>query len=339
MKKKIAITISVIISLAILYLLIHKYVPLIGELSIFPGSKEEFTIQGLTWRTTSYYYYPGIYKEIYSPEKNLNLIKKAKNIGANYLLIRAFYNGTADGDLVGNDKEAEAALSEAISTAHDYRLKILLTPYVESIRYVDGEWKLSEEVWTETVLRWAKFAKDNGVEMFAPGVEMNSIMENNKAGEWFKIILPEIRKIYNGKIITAEKFDAKKWEILDDEGAFAGYDCIGLTVFPRWEYDGISDIRSLDDYKNYLEIEAKKMDDLSKKYEIKCKLAVPIGLNYWQGNAAPEANIVAEVTNVGLDILKKHNITGVFISRWASEPDQFGDKIDVEKMLQRRWTK
>lgn len=343
MKKKIVIIILTIISLTILYVLIHKYVPLIGELSIFPGSKEEFTIQGLTWRTISYYYYPGIYKEIYSPEKNLALIKKAKDVGANYLLVRAFYNGTIDGDLFGSDQEAEAALKEAIATAHNYRLNILLTPYVESKEYIEKKWTLSKEVWTKTVLKWAKFANENGVEMFAPGIEMNSIMESNEAGNWLKIILPEIKKVYNGKIITAEQFDSEKWKILDETGAFAGYDCIGLTVFPRWEYGGISDMRSLDDYKKYIETEAETIDDLSKKYEIKCKLAVPMGLDYWQGSAnqkpIPEANIVAEATELGLDILKKHDFTGVFISHWASEPDHFGDKIDVEKMLQERWVK
>ncbi|MCD6414350.1 MAG: hypothetical protein J7L23_01835 [Candidatus Diapherotrites archaeon] len=38
----------------------------------------------------------------------------------------------------------------------------------------------------------------------------------------------------------------------------------------------------------------------------------------------------------GLDILKEHNFTGVFINHWASEPDDFGDSKDVEHVLRNR---
>lgn len=36
----------------------------------FPESREEFEIQGLTWRTISYYYHPGIYGDIQSGEQS-----------------------------------------------------------------------------------------------------------------------------------------------------------------------------------------------------------------------------------------------------------------------------
>jgi len=308
---------------------------------VFPKAKEEFEIQGLTWRTISYYYHSGIYEEIYNPESNLRLIKKAKNVGANYLLIRAFYNGTKDGGLIGNDAEAELCLREAITTAHNYGMKIFLTPYVESREYRDKKWNLSEEVWSDTVLKWAKFAEENNVEMFAPGVEMNLILEENIVGEWFKTILPKIREVYSGKVITAEQYDDKRWKILDEHNAFYGYDCIGLTFFPRKEYDHVSDIRSYKDYQSYVEEEARVIDMLSKKYNISCKLAVPMGLDYSQGShqksPVPDAAVVANATTLGLDILKKHNFTGVFISHWASEPDHFGKRKDVEIMLEKRW--
>ena len=324
-----------LIILAFVFYFTHKETP---EIKI----RKEFEIQGLTWRTISYYYYPGIFSDIYNPESNLRLIKKAKNVGANYLLVRAFYNGTANGRLVGNDTEAKQALKEAISMAHDHGMKILLVPYVESREYRDKRWTLSESVWSDAVLKWAKFAEENNVEMFAPGVEMNLILEENISGNWLKTILPQIRKVFNGKIITAELYDVERWEILDESNAFNGYDCIGLTFFPRKEYDGVSDIRSFEDYADYMEEEAKTVDMLSKKYNISCKLAVPMGLDYWKGSYPskpnPDASVVAQATDIGLDILNKHNFTGVFISHWASEPDHFGTRTDVETMLKRRWT-
>ncbi len=175
-----------------------------------PKVREEFNIRGLTWRTISYYYHPGIYKEIYNYESNIRLLKKAKEVGANYLLIRVFYSGTKDGGLVGNDVEAEQQLREAIAMAHDQKMHILLTPYVESRDYWDKKWILSEEVWTDIVLKWASFAEKNNVEMFAPGVEMNLILDKEKVGAWFKEILPKIRSVYSGKVITAEHFDIER---------------------------------------------------------------------------------------------------------------------------------
>ncbi len=308
-----------------------------------PEIREEFEIQGLTWRTISYYYHPGIYREMYNRESNERLIRKAKEAGANYLLVRVFYNGTENGGLVGDETEAKNSLKEAIATAHNHGMKILLVPYVESRDYWNRRWTLSEKIWTETVLKWAEFAEENGVEMFAPGVEMNLILEENVSWKWLREILPKIREVYRGKVITAEHYDVGRWRILDEHGAFEGYDCIGLTFFPRKEYDGVSDIRSFGDYSDYMEEEAKTLDMLSEKYEIKCKLAVPMGLDYWKGSHEkqpnPDAAIVAQAASLGLDILKRHNFTGVFISHWASEPDHFGTRKDVEIMLRKRWTK
>jgi hypothetical protein len=336
MKKRIAgfLIIGLVIGIVFLYSHLQQ------EEYKFPEGKAEFDIQGLVWRTISYYS-PGSYKELYSQESNLRFILKAKNIGANYLLIRVFYNGSEEGGLIGNDTEAELYLKEAVSMAHGHGIKILLTPYVESRDYWVKKSTLPEEVWTHTVLKWAKFAEENNVEMFAPGVEMSLILDEVKVGKWFKEILPEIRRVYSGKVITAEHYDIERWKILDEHNSFAGYDCIGLTIFPRKEYDGVSDIRSFEDYREYVEDEARTMDMLSEKYNIECKLAVPLGLDYWKGsypkNPLPDATIIAEATDMGLDILKEHNFTGVFISHWASEPDHFGDSKEVENMLKKRW--
>ena len=66
-----------------------------------------------------------------------------------------------------------------------------------------------------------------------------------------------------------------------------------------------------------------------------------MGLDYWRGSypqsQVPNASIVAHALDIGLNILKEHNFTGVFISHWASEPDHFGNSREVEIMLRRRW--
>jgi len=106
--------------------------------------------RGLIWRTIDRYYHPGIYAEMYDPESNHCLLNKAKEVGANFLLVRAFYSCSQSGELVGNDAEAEDYLGRAIDQAHAEGFGIFLTPYVESACFwPDQECVLSEEVWTE----------------------------------------------------------------------------------------------------------------------------------------------------------------------------------------------
>lgn len=286
-------------------------------------SKGEFEIQGLIWRTLDHYY-RGVYEDQYNPEGNLRLIAKAKDVGANYLLVRALYSCTETGELIGDDVAAERYLREAIATAHGWGMKIFLTPYIESARFwPERECELSREGWTEAVLRWAQFAERNEVELFAPGFEMSLIMEADEAGEWLKRILPEIREVYSGKIATAEHPYIGRWEILDQHNAFAGYDCIGMTIFPWKKYDGEIDLRSLEDYRADVEERAEIIDYLGDKYGINCRFVATLGMDLWQGGE-PDPATRARAYEIGLDALKEHELTGVFLHSWASEPDQLG---------------
>jgi len=301
----------------------------------FPEPREEFKIQGLMW-ALAYYYHTGIYREFYNHWSNLRLIVKAKNVGANYLLVRAFYNGTQDGALIGDDEEAELCLREAIATAHNYGIKIFLTPFIDSAQFwPKRRWELSKELWTNVVLKWAKFAEENEVELFAPGVEMSLIMDADEAGEWFKAILPKIREVYNGKIATAEHPYIGRWETLDRHSAFAGYDCIGMAIFPWKDYDGEIDIRSFEDYENDVRERAKIIAGLARKYKIDCKIAATLGMDFWQGSE-PNATIRARGYEIALNVFKEYNFTGVFLHRWESDSDAGGK--EVENMLRRRWT-
>ena len=153
MKGKLAIVFSSALLLIAAVLIVSA---VYQEEAIFPGSSGEFEIQGLTWRSIAYYYHPGIYEDLYNEEDNLRLIYKAKDVGANYLMVRAFYNCAEDGSLIGDDEAAETCLSQAIATAHDYDISIFLTPFVESMEFwPERNWQLSVEDWTEAVLRTA----------------------------------------------------------------------------------------------------------------------------------------------------------------------------------------
>lgn len=166
---------------------------------------------------------------------------------------------------------------------------------------------------------------------------MSLIMDADEAGEWFKKILPEIRKVYSGKVAVAEHPYIDVWKILESHNAFDGYDCIGMTIFPWKEYDDTAwDIKSLEDYRDDIIERVEIINYLAEKYNINCKFIATLGMDVWQGEW-PNATIRAEAYNMGLDVIKDYNLTGVFLFHWASEPDHLGDNREVEKMLGKRW--
>jgi sugar phosphate isomerase/epimerase len=266
-------------------------------------------------------------------------VEKAKNAGANYLLLRAFYNGTEDGGLEGDDDEAEKYLEEAIETAHDYGLSIFLTPFVESMEYwPEKKWTLDEEIWTEAVIKWARFAEDNDVEMFTPGFEMSIIFDDKEiTAGWYKEILPQIREVYSGEVVVSEIVHDDIWKYLNERNAFAGYDGIGITVFPYHYYEGEHDMRSFDDFRVHVEGEASELDEVAEKYGMDFKFVATLGMDFWYGEM-PSPAIRAEGFGIALDVLEEHGVNGVFLHLWASEHDQLGDSEDVENMLKKRWT-
>ncbi len=289
----------------------------------------------MTWRSIAYYYHPGIYEEIYNQEDNLRLIYKAKSVGANYLLVRAFYNCAEDGSLIGDD---EACLKEAIATAHSYGISIFLTPFVESAEFwPERNWELSVEAWTEAVLKWASFAEENDVEMFAPGFEMGIIMDMEQSLDWFPAILPQIRQLYSGRVVFAEIPYGEQWEFLDEYNVFSGYDGVGITIFPWKDYDGVHDMRGFDDFRSHVEEKAAKLEAIVEKYNADFGFVATLGMDDWYG-ALPTPDIIAIGYGVAMDIFKEHNINGLFLHLWASEPDQLGDSTEVEDMLKVRWT-
>ncbi len=303
----------------------------------FPKRHEEFKIQGLMWRSIAYYYNPSIYSEIYNPSANERLVKKAKNVGANYLLIRAFYSGTEEGKLIGDDRKAEESLRKAIEIAHNYDIKIFLSPFIESMEFwPKRKWNLDVEKWTEKVLKWARFAQENNVELFAPGFEMAIIMDKEEAKKWFKTILPEIRKVYKGKITFAEIPYGEQWEFIEKDNVFEGYDCVGITIFPWKDYDGEHDLRSFEDLKQHTQKQVELLNDLGEKYNTDCRIVATLGMDYWYGKE-PSPEIRAQGYNLSLDVLKEYNVTGVFLHLWASEHDQLGESREVEEMLKTRW--
>ena len=149
--------------------------------------------------------------------------------------------------------------------------------------------------------------------------------------------MPQIREVYSGKVTFAEIPYGEQWQFLEENDVFAGYDCVGITIFPWKDYDGDHDIRSFEDLRNHVAEQAQKLNDLGEKYNTDCRFVATLGMDFWHGKE-PDPSIRAKGYEISLDILKEYDLTGVFLHIWASEPDHLGDSQEVGNMLEIRWT-
>jgi len=210
---------------------------------------------------------------------------------------------------VGNDAEAEDYLGRAIDAAHAEGFGVFLTPYVESACFwPDRECALSEEDWTEVVLKWANFAEEHRVELFAPGFEMSLIFEPDRAAGWYKELLPELRKVYSGRI----------------------------AVFPWKRYGDEIDMRSLDDYRADAAERSELARQIGHRQGIESVFISALGMDIWHGEE-PDPATRAEGYELGLEVATQYDLSGVFLHSWASEPDQLGNSTEVEEMLSQIW--
>ncbi len=58
------------------------------------------------------------------------------------------------------------------------------------------------EEYTEKILFWAKESERMGIEYFSPMNEPDCVLGPDRAVEWHKKVLPEIRKVYSGKVLA-----------------------------------------------------------------------------------------------------------------------------------------
>lgn len=150
------------------------------------------------------------------------------------------------------------------------------------------------------------------------------------AGEWLRQILPQIRAVYEGQIVTAEHPYIGRWEVLDQHQAFEGYDGIGMTIFPWKRYtDGTHDIRTFEDLVADVRERSRIINFLGDKYGIEWRFVATLGMDFWQGGE-PDPITRAQGYGLALDVLAQAGLTGVFLHLWASEPDHLGVSTAVE---------
>lgn len=124
---------------------------------------------------------------------------------------------------------SDKSLIHAINKAHSIGLKVMLKPHLDLLDKSDGLCALdigfqSKEDWRKWfgeylkfILHYAKIAQETKVELFCIGTELG--FASQQAEFWQSLIVPNIRKVYAGKLIYAANWDEYKnirfWDDLD----------------------------------------------------------------------------------------------------------------------------
>ncbi len=58
------------------------------------------------------------------------------------------------------------------------------------------------EIYTRRVLEWAELCEECGVEYFSPIAEADLLLDRDRAIAWHAEILPEIRRVFSGKVLA-----------------------------------------------------------------------------------------------------------------------------------------
>ncbi|MBL0332498.1 MAG: hypothetical protein IPP08_02415 [Chlorobiota bacterium] len=175
-----------------------------------------------------------------------NPIDTIKSINANWVAICPFAFLTPNNPEIRYENsdswygDKYNGVKEMIKFAKNSKLKILLKPHF----WVDGEgwagdynlsndkWKVWERNYINYILRLAKLADSNKVEMFCIGTEWkNAVKERPKF--WFYLI-DSVRKYYSGKLTYAANWDEYHnvpfWSELDFIGVDAYFPLLKIKT-------------------------------------------------------------------------------------------------------------
>lgn len=168
------------------------------------------------------------------------------------------------------------------------------------------------EEYTAKILEWAEFSEKYGVEYFSPLNEPDIVMHSERAIEWQNNLLPEIRKIFSGKIIA-------KWGEANIEHVRASkeFDEVMVDIFPPDEK------KELEEFYVELENTVKDTSKEAKNLNLKIMIgefAIPIYKPEMSAAIMPGSIVSkeeqAEFTAKYLDIVMPY-YDGVLYCGWS----------------------
>ncbi|MCH4822133.1 glycoside hydrolase [Gramella lutea] len=129
--------------------------------------------------------------------------------------------------------ERAEGIEQAISILQYRKLKIMIKPHIwirngqftGNLNFSsEKDWLIFEESYRKYMLLYANIAEKHQIEMFCIGTELFNF--TNERPEFWKSLMRDVRKVFNGKIVYAEN-----WDKVDKTEIWKETDYIGVDAY------------------------------------------------------------------------------------------------------------
>ena len=128
-------------------------------------------------------------------------------------------------DFKGGDTPNEESIVHAIKTAHTLGIKVTLKPHVDCM---DGTFRgeiMASPEWFESyknmILRYARLAEENNVEIFSVGTELENTTFSRWEAEW-RDLINSVKEVYKGYLTYSANWTEYEgvpfWDLMDFVG-------------------------------------------------------------------------------------------------------------------------
>ncbi len=230
----------------------------------------------------------------------------------------------------------DKSLVHVIQKARQLGLSVMLKPHVDLIETADGQWRgdiffYKEEEWAiwfgdykKFILRYAKLAEKNGVDMLCIGTELSGTIEQK---ERWKDIIRAVRGVYGGQITYAANWDnefdkVEFWDELD----YAGVD----AYFPMSKDDkpDFAELKNAcDNWVDKIESWAKPLGKPILFTEVGYSSTPSASLKPWEEKTpgGADTKIQANCYKAVLEtVWGKQWLAGIYWWKWNTNPDAGG---------------
>jgi hypothetical protein len=205
---------------------------LVGLLLLGTLASAQPTIRGFDFAAWG----PGVYR---TPQSDASL-KNLAETGANWvgIVVTVFQPRTGSTAIRRVDESpTDADVRHAIVAAHTLGLKVMLKPHVDLSHdpthwrgeigpaFTEAQWTAWFAAYTRIIFRYAAIARENNVEMFCVGTELEGT--SHREANW-RAVIAAVRTTYAGPLVYAGNWSGEAarirfWDALDYIGVDAYY--------------------------------------------------------------------------------------------------------------------
>ena len=125
-------------------------------------------------------------------------------------------------DFPGGDTPTEESIVHAIKSCHSLGMKVMLKPHLDCLDGTPRVDIIASDAWFKNykrmILRYAKIAEENDVEIFAVGTELENTTFSKWEAEW-RDVIASVKEIYNGYLTYSANWteyeDVPFWDMMD----------------------------------------------------------------------------------------------------------------------------